>query len=102
MKHLCPKKFTVSHAESLTSVETTSYTKNESRSHDRIIKGLLRNARYTGFLLSRVLKELKGVILDEFCLCTGADVDTGESLMGQATELGSTNTKDVRLDLVFD
>lgn len=92
----------VSHASSLGSVEEYNYFVDRKRGHDASMKALLRNARFTGALLRQILKELKGVTLDDFCRYTGADVLTGSSLGDQATEVGSTYTKEIRLDMVFE
>ncbi len=78
-------------------------TKNTSRqetkySHDKSMKGLLKFTNFTGFLLSRVIKELEGISLEEFKRCTG-----GREFLGQeSTEYGSPETKDIRLDLVIE
>lgn len=70
----------------------------EPREHDNIIKDLLTNARFTGFLLTRIIPEMKGVTLDQFCDYTNTDSDTG----GDLKEISSAGMKDVRLDLVFE
>lgn len=91
-----------SYNHSVLNAEDVSRKTGKSRSHDRIIKDLLTNARFTGFLLTRIIPEMKGVTLDQFCEYTNTDPDTGGDLKQQATELGSASTKDVRLDLVFE
>lgn len=66
--------------------------------HDKNIRGLLGFTNFTGFLLTRVIKELKGVSLEQFKEGTG-----GSDLLqiGQ-TEFTSPSTKNVRLDLVIE
>ncbi len=39
---------------------------------DAVIKELLKDAGFTGFLLSRIVKEMKDVSIEEFCAYTGA------------------------------
>ncbi len=92
----------VSHAASISSTEDYSRITGQRRAADAVIKELLKNARFTGALLKVLLKELEGESLDDFCRHTGADVHTGNSLGGQATEIGSIYTKDIRLDLIFE
>ncbi len=92
----------VSHAASISSAEEYGRITRSRRASEAVIKELVKNARFTGALLTAVLKELEGESLDDFCRHTGADVTTGNSLRGQATEVGSTYTKDIRLDLVFE
>ena len=92
----------VSHASSISSAEEYGRITRKRRAAEAVIKELVKNARFTGALLTAVLKELEGESLDDFCRHTGADVLTGNSLRGMATEVGSTYTKDIRLDLVFE
>ena len=91
-----------SHNYSVFNTEKVSQYIEEPREHDSIIKRLLDNARFTGFLLTRILPEMKGVTLDQFCEYTNTNADTGGSLTQQATEISSAGIKDVRLDLVFE
>ena len=96
------EKNVTSHNYSVHNTERVSFATGESRSSDGIMKHLLENARFTGFLLTRILPEMKGVSLDQFCTYTKADVDTGDSLKREATEVTSAGIKDIRLDLIFD
>ena len=91
-----------SYEQSISSIENISKSTEKPREHDSIMKGLLLNARFTGFLLTRIIPEMRGVTLDQFCYYTDTDPNTGKDLKQQATELGSSSTKDVRLDLVFE
>ncbi len=91
----------LSHAASIASVEAYNTAKERSRRSDQSMKDLLKNARFSGALLIPLLKELQDISLGDFCRYTGTDVDTGNSLTGE-TELGSTYTKDIRLDVIFE
>ena len=91
-----------SHAASISSAEEYGRITGQRRAADGVMKELLKNARFTGALLAALLRELEGETLDDFCRHTGADVLTGSSLGGLATEVGSLYTKDIRLDLVFE
>lgn len=92
----------VSHAASISSTEEYGKISGRRRAAETVIKELVKNARFTGALLKVLLKELEGESLDDFCRNTGADIVTGNSLGGLATEVGSTYTKDIRLDLIFE
>jgi len=70
----------------------------QRRYRDGIIKELLKTTRFTGYLLSLIIGELKGVSLDDFQRYVGG----GDMLNLNATELGSAGTKNIRLDLVFE
>lgn len=48
-----------SHNYSVMNTEKVSQYTSEPREHDNIIKDLLTNARFTGFLLTRVIPEIK-------------------------------------------
>ncbi len=97
-----PKAEVTSYHTSLSSVDSYNDYYDLRRARDASVRDLLRNARFTGALLSAVVKELQDVSLDDFCRYTGADVETGNSLGDSATEFGSTYTKDIRLDVVFE
>lgn len=101
-KKIPEQKNITSHNYSVFNTERISQYIEEPREHDSIIKRLLDNARFTGFLLTRILPEMKGVTLDQFCEYTNTNADTGGSLTQQATEISSAGIKDVRLDLVFE
>ncbi len=92
----------ISHAESLAGIERFSSVTGQRRAADTAMRGLLKNARFTGALLGVLVRELEGETLDSFCRNTGADVETGNSLAGMATEIGSTYTRDIRLDVIFE
>lgn len=91
----------LSHASSPQGIEYYNNLAGRSRRTDVSMKGLLSNSRFSGALLRPLLKELKDVSIDDFCRYTNADIDTG-NVLGEATEIGSTYTKDIRLDVVFE
>lgn len=103
LKVSIPRRTNVtSHNYSVLNAEKVSESTGELREHDGIIKHLLENARFTGYLLTRIIPEMKGVTLDQFCEYTNTDPDTGGDLKQQATEISSAGLKDIRLDLVFE
>lgn len=69
---------------------------------DAVIKELLKDAGFTGFLLSRIVKEMKDVSIEEFCAYTGACRENAFKLKGEAAEYGTSSTKTVRLDFVLE
>lgn len=66
--------------------------------HDKNIKELLEFTNFTGFLLTRVIKELKGVSLEQFKKSTGGN----DFLDTRQTEYTSSFSKNIRLDLVIE
>lgn len=93
------KKINVtSYNTTITDTEHSIQVKDAVRHRDMTMKELLKFTKFTGYLLTNILPELKGVTLDQFCEYTGG----GQYLTEQATEMGSSNTKNVRLDLVFE
>ena len=78
LKVSIPRRTNVtSHNYSVLNAEKVSESTGELREHDGIIKHLLENARFTGYLLTRIIPEMKGVTLDQFCEYTNTDPDTG-------------------------
>ena len=73
-------------------------TKGSSIYEDSIIKGFLKYTNFTGFLLTRVIKELEGVSLEDFKNRTGGS----QFLNMEPTEYGTAETKAIHLDLVFE
>ncbi len=66
--------------------------------HDKNIKELLEFTNFTGFLLTRVIKELKDVSLKQFKKSTGGS----DFLTVERTEYSSSSSKKSRLDLVIE
>ncbi len=76
--------------------------KKLDRNRDEVMKDFLTNGRFTGYILTGLLDELKGMSIDEFCISAGVDPDTGGDLRKEATEFGSSVSKMIRLDLLFE
>ncbi len=76
--------------------------KKFDRNRDEVMKDFLTNGRFTGYILTGLLEELKGMSIDEFCISAGVDPDTGGDLRREATEFGSSVSKTIRLDLMFE
>ncbi len=70
--------------------------------YDEVLKDFLHDARFTGFLLSRVVKEIKGVSIDKFCEYTGACEEEAFKLKIGPTQFGTMDTKAIRLDFVLE
>ena len=78
------------------------YSKKLDRNRDEVMKDFLTNGRFTGYILTGLLDELKGMSIDDFCVSAGVDPATGGDLRGEATEFGSSVSKTIRLDLMFE
>ena len=63
-----------------------------------LLKVFLKYTNFTGFLLTRVIKELEGVSLEDFKNRTGGS----QFLNMEPTEYGTAETKAIHLDLVFE
>lgn len=87
-----------SYYQSPQDIDEFSKNTGTTRHHDKLIKGLLQFTNFTGYFLSLLVNELKGITLEEFRHNTG----NSEFLNLQATELGGTYTKAIRLDFIFE
>lgn len=66
--------------------------------HDKNIRELLEFTNFTGYLLTLVIRELKGISLEQFKKSTGGD----DFLTVGRTEYAGSSTKDIHLDLVIE
>lgn len=87
-----------SYARTLNEINQTIEETGSAIYRDKVIKEFLHYTKFTGFLLARVINELRGVSLEEFKNKVGGS----DFLDLKNSEHGTDQTKTIHLDVIFE